>query len=63
MKVQRLILLVSALVQLIFLTSVSGSDNKPSKAQEGIPVASSNEESAKERGMKDKDRLTEEEGK
>ena len=62
MKIQRLIV-VSVLVQLVFLTSVSGGDTKPSKADEGFPVTSSNEESAKERGMEDKERLTEEEGK
>ena len=55
MKVQRLIV-VSVLVQFIFLTSASGSDTNPSRAGEDIPVTSSNEESAKERGMKDKDR-------
>ena len=54
MKVRRLIV-VSVLVQLAFLTGANG-DN-------GFPVTSSNEESAKERGMEDKDRLTEEEGK
>ena len=62
MKVQRLIV-VSVLVQLVFLTSISGSDTKPSKADEGVQVNSSDEESAKERGMEDKGRLTEEEGK
>ena len=63
MKVQRLILLVSVLVQLIFLTSVSGNNAKPSRAEGDVPVSSPNEESAKEKGMIDKDRLTEEEGK
>ena len=55
MKVQRLILLVSVLGQLAFLTGANG-DN-------GVPVTSSNGESSKERGMKEKERLTEEEGK
>lgn len=62
MNVQRLIV-VSVLVQLIFVTSVSGSDTRPSKADEDVPVSSPNGESAKERGMKDKDRLTGDEGK
>jgi len=62
MKIQRLIV-VSVLVQLIFLISASRSDTNPSRAEEGVQVASPNEESAKERGMKDKGRLTEDEGK
>ena len=62
MKVQRLIV-VSVLVQLMFLTYVSGSGTNPSRAEEDILVTSPNEESAKERGMKDKGRLTEDEGK
>ena len=51
------------LVQLIFLTSASGGDTSPSRAEEGVQVVSSDEESVKERDMKDKGRLTEEEGK
>lgn len=62
MKVQRLIV-VSVLVQLAFLTGANGDNTRPSTADEGVPVTSPNGESAKERGMKDKDRLTEEEGK
>ena len=62
MKVQRLIV-VLMLVQLIFLTSVSGSDTKPSTVKEGVLLTSPNEESVKERNMKNKERLTEEEGK
>jgi len=62
MKGQRLIV-VSVLVQLVFLTSVSGSDIKPSKADKGVLVTSPNEQGAEEEGMKDKGRLTEEEGK
>lgn len=63
MNVQRLILLVSVLVQLAFLTGANGDNTRPSTAEEGVPMTSPNEESAKERGMKDKERLTGEEGK
>jgi len=49
MNVQRLIV-VSVLVQLVFLTSASGSDTRPSRAEEGVQVTSSNEEGAKGEG-------------
>ena len=62
MKVQRLIM-VSVLVQLVFLTGANGDNARPSTAEKGVPMTSPNEKSPKERGMKDKGRLTEEEGK
>ena len=55
MKVQRLILLVSVLVQLALLTGANGDNGRPSAAQEDVPMHSPDEESAKERGMKDRD--------
>ena len=61
-KVWRL-LLVSMLVQVAFLTGANGDNIGPSTAEEGVLVSSPNEQGAKERGMKDKGRLTEEEGK
>ena len=62
MKVQRLIVLIPLLVQFASLTGVSGDNTKPSKADEGAPVTSNSCDSAKEQGMTDKDRLTEEQG-
>ena len=61
-KVQR-VMVVLVLVQLVFLAGANGDNARSSTTEEDISVNSSNKESAKERGMKDKDSLTEAEGK
>ena len=63
MMSKRSIFLILLLVQLVFLTSVSGSSDRRLKAQERATVDTPDKERAKERGMRDKEGLSEEEGK